>query len=132
MDKQLLDKAVDAIKNSRIILEDMKKNRSHYSATDLGWRNIDVNIILVETLDMVLSAIIDEDTSTLTEAEIIETEQTVPDLIETKKESILDEDYESVYKKKKPQQPKKQASKANQIRPSSPKVVSKDKKKRSR
>ena len=44
----------EATKRAKIIVADMRKNRKDYGALDLAWRNIDMNMIVIECIDNLL------------------------------------------------------------------------------
>ena len=54
-------KSREILQNTRIIAEDMRKNRKEYSSMDLSWRNVDLFIALLqsmEALDIVVASLI--------------------------------------------------------------------------
>ena len=44
----------EATKRAKIIIADMRENRKDYGALDLAWRNIDMNMIVIECIDDLL------------------------------------------------------------------------------
>ena len=44
----------EAIKRAKIIIADMRENRKDYGALDLAWRNIDMNMIVVDCISDLL------------------------------------------------------------------------------
>jgi len=44
----------EATKRAKIVIADMRKNRKDYGALDLAWRNIDINMIVVECVNDLL------------------------------------------------------------------------------
>ena len=49
--------AEEAIKNVYLIVSDMRKNRKEYDAKDLGWRCVDVSLVLIETMGLMIEAL---------------------------------------------------------------------------
>ena len=129
MDKKLYAKAKESVKNAKVILDDMRANRSHYSATDLAWRCLDIDLILVEVMDMVLEVVKSEKKSARPNRqklidEIVEEEKPSPDENKEKKgkgPDILDPDEKLDVKKKGKKKPS--------VKPSRPRVVKENKKK---
>ena len=119
-EERLLEKAKEAAENSKIILDDMRKNRGSYSAMDLAWRNIDMNIVVVESLRMVLSVL-----------ETLENQMAKLTGVEEVEEEVEGYNDEAIEKPKsgesKPKKKTTQAKKPN-VRPAISKVVDKSKK----
>ena len=44
----------EATKRAKIIIADMRENRKDYGALDLAWRNIDMNMIVIECINDLL------------------------------------------------------------------------------
>ncbi len=154
MENEKLNNAYEAVKNAKIILDDMKKNRIHYNAKDLSWRNIDLNKIMVETMGLVIEAI-DQGKSvpTLNEQRIekdeepIDTEDAFIDstldekieetgivMVESGDDELLGEDFEGVFddegvihETETSLTKEVQKNAKTGIRPSSPQVVDGDK-----
>ena len=157
MESEKLDKAYEAVKNAKIILEDMKKNRSHYNAKDLSWRNIDLNKVMIETMGLVIEAIMDqnESASTLNELRIEKGEEPIDmedafvaraldkkmekagiEKVESTDDELLGEDFEEVFDDEEvthetetslTKEVQKNAKNEVNIRPSSPEMVDGDK-----
>jgi len=53
-DVKTLKDLKEATKRAKIIVADMRKNRKDYGALDLAWRNIDINMVVVECVDDLL------------------------------------------------------------------------------
>ena len=133
MDKKLYAKAKESVKSAKVILDDMRANRSQYGAVDLAWRGLDINLILIEVMDMVLQVIKPEKKSgkqkLLDEEQKLDVEEQklLPDEKELNKEKkgkgpdILDPDEKPDAKKK--------GKKKSSVKPSRPKVVKGNKKK---
>jgi len=119
-EERLLEKAKEAAENSKIILDDMRKNRGSYSAVDLAWRNIDMNIVVVESLRMVLNVL-----------ETLENQMAKLTGVEKVEEEVEGYNDEAIEKPKsgesKPKKKTTQAKKPN-VRPAISKVVDKSKK----
>jgi len=132
MDKKLYAKAEESVKSAKVILDDMRANRSQYGAVDLAWRCLDISLVLVEVMDMVLKVVKPEKKSARPSRqklidEIVEEEKLSPDEKELNKEKkgkgpdILDPDEKLDAKKK--------GKKKSSVKPSRPKVVKGNKKK---
>jgi len=125
MSKELYAKAKESVKSAKVILDDMRVNRSQYGATDLAWRCLDIDLVLVEVMDMVLEVIkpkkkkVDNNIQRLT-SEIIEEEKEEEEE-KGKGLDILDPNEKPGTKKK--------GKKKSSVKPSGPRVVKGNKKK---